>query len=64
MLNRAKIMFRYDDECVKEIREVDNIPDEQVRQGILEASKKAKEKERDVIVNCRLIERISDIKWL
>jgi hypothetical protein len=51
MLWRAVNMFRDDYECIKEIREVDNAPDSQVRDMITEAIRKAKEKGKDVIVN-------------
>jgi len=51
MLWRAENMFRDDYECIKEIREVDNPSDNQVRDMITEATRKAKEKGKDVIVN-------------
>ena len=51
MLDRAEIMVRYDSECQRNISEVDNLSDEQVRQMVSDAAAKANEKGKDVIVN-------------
>lgn len=51
MLERAKVMFRYDDECLVEIPETSYLSDEEIRDMVIEATRKAKEKGKDVIVN-------------
>jgi len=59
MIERAKIMFDYDDECLVRICEANRgqVCDivkpsaEQVRQEIIEATRKAKDEGKDVIVN-------------
>jgi hypothetical protein len=69
MLERAKIMFRYGDECLVRICEANrgqicdmvNPSAEQVRQKIIEATRNAEKKGKDVIVNIDM--DLEDYLW-